>query len=185
MRNARHLLYITMILCPLLAAAQDKLATRNGVITFFSSTPMEDITAVNSKVASVLVPSSGAIEFSALVKAFEFRKAMMQEHFNEDYMESDKFPKAFFKGKVMPPTGDDLSRPGIHAVSVEGDLTMHGVTRHLTVPATLTTAADGSVKAVCDFKVKPIDYGITVPSVVREKIADTLDLKVQITYIKL
>lgn len=185
MRTARHLLPATLFLFPLLLAAQDRLASRDGVISFFSSTPMEDITAVNSKVVSVLVPSTGAIEFSALVKAFEFRKAMMQEHFNEDYMESDKFPKAVFKGKVMPPPGDDLSRPGIHAVSVEGDLTMHGVTRHITVPATLTAGNDGKLKAECDFKVDPADYDVKVPSVVREKIAQTLDVKVRIAYSKL
>lgn len=185
MRYAHHILHAALLFCPLLLAAQDKLASRNGVITFFSSTPMEDITAVNSKVASVFIPSTGAIEFSALVKAFEFRKAMMQEHFNEDYMESDKFPKAIFKGKVVPAAGDDLSRSGIHSVSVEGDLTMHGVTRHITVPATLTTASDGSITADCDFKVKPVDYDVKVPSVVREKIAETLDLKVRIAYSKL
>ena len=140
MRSARHILNTALFVFPLLLAAQDKLGSRDGEITFFSSTPMEDITAVNSKVASVFVPSTGAIEFSALIKAFEFRKAMMQEHFNEDYMESDQFPKAVFKGEVLPTAGDDLSRPGIHTDSVEGDLTMHGVTRHITVPATMTTA---------------------------------------------
>jgi len=185
MRSNRHALNTALFLLPLVLAAQDKWGSRDGEITFFSSTPMEDITAVNPKVASVFVPSTGAIEFSALVKAFEFRKAMMQEHFNEDYMESDQFPKATFKGKVIAKSGDDLTRPGAHAVSVEGDLTMHGVTQHITVPATMTTAADGGIQAVCDFKVKPADHGIKVPSVVREKIAESLDVKVKIGYTKL
>lgn len=185
MKTLRHLLNIALFLLPLLLAAQDKLASRNGEITFFSSTPMEDITAVNRKATSVFVPATGDIQFAALIKAFEFEKALMQEHFNENYMESNTFPKAIFKGKVVPAKGDDLSGPGVHMATVDGDLTMHGITQHITVNATLTTAGDGKVKAQCDFEVKPEDYGITVPGVVRAKIAEQVQVKVRLDYTKL
>lgn len=178
-------LFALSTLSPGLLHAQDKLGSRDGTITFFSHAPLEDITAVNHKGASVFVPSTGAIEFSALIKAFEFKKAMMQEHFNENYMESDKFPKAVFKGHVVPNAGDDLSKPGSHTVSVDGLLTIHGVERPLTTPATLVVASDGTIKANCMFHVKPEDHGISVPGVVREKIAERIEVTVDIAYGKL
>jgi hypothetical protein len=92
---------------------------------------------------------------------------------------------AIFKGKVSPAKGDDLSKAGTHAVIVDGDLTMHGVTQHITVKGTLTTATDGSVKAQSDFEVKPEDYGIKVPGVVRAKIAEMVQVKVRLEYTKL
>lgn len=185
MRTILLSLVATLLLIPALLSAQDRMASRDGEITFYSSTPMEDIEAVNRKVASVYVPSTGAIEFSALIKAFAFEKAMMQEHFNENYMESKTFPKAIFKGKVTAAEGADLSQVGTHAVLVEGDLTIHGVTKHIIVMGTLTTSNDGRIKAESDFDVKPEDFGIKVPGVVRSKIAELVQVKVRLEYAKL
>ncbi len=92
MKTFHHILGAALLLLPALTFAQDRLAARNGEISFFSSTPMENISAVNHKVTSVYVPSTGAIEFAALIKAFEFEKALMQEHFNENYMEQQHLP---------------------------------------------------------------------------------------------
>ncbi|MBK9422510.1 MAG: YceI family protein [Flavobacteriales bacterium] len=185
MKRTHFLLIAAISWSPLVAQAQDKLGSRDGEVTFFSTAPLEDITAVNHKVASVFVPSTGAIEFSVLIKAFEFEKALMQEHFNENYLESNTFPKALFKGRVVAKNGDDISRPGVHAVVVEGDLTIHGVSRPLSTNATLEVGGDGKVKATCTFDVKPEDHGISVPSVVRDKIAKTVKVSVIIPYTRL
>ena len=132
MRSLHPLLLPLVILVPVNIFAQDRFGARDGEISFFSSTPFEDIKAENHKVASVYDVPTGTIEFSALIKAFEFPKAMMQEHFNEDYLESDKYPKATFKGNLTVAPGDDPGKAGRHAVKVEGDLVLHGVTRHIT-----------------------------------------------------
>lgn len=185
MNHPRSFLIGALLFIPVLSNAQDKYGSRDGTITFFSHAPLEDITAVNHKAASVFVPATGAIEFSALIKAFEFKKAMMQEHFNENYMESTTFPKATFSGHVVPKNGDDPARIGTHVVDVEGTLTLHGVDKPLRSTASLEVAADGTIKGTCEFNVKPADHGISVPSVVREKIAEDIKVSVDITYIKL
>ncbi|MEO5584009.1 MAG: YceI family protein [Flavobacteriales bacterium] len=185
MKNPKNLIFAAILLLPSMAMAQDKYGTRNGEISFFSSTPMEDISAINTKVATVFVPATGTIEFSALIKAFEFQKALMQEHFNENYMESATFPKATFKGKLVPAEGDDMMKAGTHPVAIEGVLTVHGVAKPMKSNGTLEVADDGTVKAMCDFDIKPEDHGITIPGVVRAKIAETINAKVRITLSKL
>lgn len=179
------LMVAVLLLVPTLVHAQAKYGARDGNITFFSHAPLEDITAVNRNAASVFVPQTGAIEFSVLIKAFEFRKAMMQVHFNENYMESGRFPKAVFKGKVLPKEGDDLTKPGNHLAEVDGTLNIHGVEKPLHTTASLTVAKDGTIHATCKFNVAPADHGITVPGIVREKIAESIQVAVDITYHKL
>lgn len=178
-------LLLTLMLWPAVVSAQDKYGSRNGTITFFSSAPLEDITAVNRNAASVLIPSTGAIEFSVLIRAFEFEKALMQEHFNENYMESAKWPKATFKGRIVPNAGDDLTKQGVHSAEVDGTLNIHGVERPLHTTAQLISGPDGRIKAGCTFEVKPEDHAIAIPGVVRDKIAKSIQVTVDITYRKL
>lgn len=165
--------------------AQDRFATRNGYIQFFSGTPMENIEAHNRKVTSVFNASSGAIEFAALVKAFEFEKALMQEHFNENYMESNTFPKATFKGRLAGVGMNELGKPGNYPVTVIGDLVIHGVSRPLSANGVLVVGADGTLKASSTFKVKPEDHGIKVPGVVRDKIAKEIQVTLDLTYTRM
>ncbi len=183
--NTRKPLLAALGLLPMMLAAQTHFATRNGEITFFSTTPMEDITAVNRKVTSVFNPATGAVEFAALIKAFEFEKALMQEHFNENYMESGTYPKATFKGTLKPAAGHDLAKQGEHPVTVEGELTIHGVARPVVVQGLVSTSAQGTMKATGEFMVKPEDHGIKVPAVVRDKIAKSVQVKVRLDYAKL
>ncbi len=184
MKLSHHIIFASLLLLPACLHAQQRLASRNGEISLFAGTSLEDISAVNNKVTSVFLPSTGEIEFAALIKAFEFKRSLMQEHFNEDYLESNSFPKAIFKGKLVAATGDDLTRPGIHQVIAKGDLTLHGVTRQIEQKAQLTTSADGTAEARCDFEVKPEDYGVAIPSLVRDKIAERVQIKVRIHYTK-
>lgn len=185
MRHPITLLTVALAVVPFLSSAQEKFGARDGNITFFSHAPLEDITAVNRNAASVLVPTTGAIEFSVLIKAFEFEKAMMQVHFNENYMESSVYPKAKFKGKLQPKSGDDLSKPGSYVVPVDGTLSIHGVDRPLHTEARLTVSPEGTIQASSKFNVRPEDHGISVPGVVRDKIAKSMEVTVEITYRKL
>lgn len=176
---------LAVCLLPLAASAQERYATRTGHIAFYSETPMENIEADNRKVTCVLDATSGAMEFAALIKAFEFDKALMQEHFNENYMESNTYPKATFKGKMAGASADDLKKPGTYPVTVEGDLTIHGVTKAVKHPGTLTVQKDGTVKAVSDFIVKPEDHAIKIPGVVRKNIAEEITVKVRLDLTKM
>ncbi len=179
--KANHLFLAASLLLPLAADAQERYSTRAGDVNFFSATPAENIEAVNHKATCVFDVTTGQVEISMLMKAFEFEKALMQEHFNENYMESNTFPKGTFKGKVVGIAVDDLAKPGMKDVSIEGDLTMHGVTQHRTLKGTVTIDPAGSaLKVSCDFVVKPEDHKITIPSVVRGQIAEEIQVKVRL-----
>ena len=175
--------FLVATLLPLLATAQDKYATRNGEISFFSHTAVEDIDAVNHKATSVLDAATGAIEFAVLIKGFEFEKALMQEHFNENYMESNTYPKATFKGKVAGVTAEQLKTAATYEVTVSGELTIHGVAKPVSSKGTLVSDGKGAVKASSDFIVKPADHGIKVPGGVN--VAEEIQVKVRIDYQKL
>jgi polyisoprenoid-binding protein YceI len=172
-------------LLPLVAQAQERYGSRTGNVSFYSNTPSENIEAHNHKAASVFDATSGALEFSVLIKAFEFEKALMQEHFNENYMESSTYPKAVFKGKVTGVTADDLKKPGKYDVTIEGELEMHGVKRKVTEKGHISVQPTGAVKAECDLVVKPEDHKILIPAVVREQIAKEIQVKVRIDYQKM
>lgn len=173
---------ITFILAFCLLAvgtqAQSKYFTRNGHVKFFSSTPMEDIEAVNNGAISVLDTESGAVEVSMLNKSFEFEKALMQEHFNENYMESDKFPKSAFKGSIADFDPSTL-KEGVHQVTMVGKLTIHGVTREISVPVTLNVSGK-TIKGTTTFKVKPEDYDIKIPNMVRDNIAKEIEITIDL-----
>jgi hypothetical protein len=183
--NTSRKFMMALAMLPLVLAAQDKYVTRTGYIAFYSETPVENIEAHNRKVSSVWDASSGALEFAALVKAFEFEKALMQEHFNENYMESNAHPKATFKGKMNGVNAEQLATPGTYDVTVEGDLTIHGVTKPVSEPGKITVNGDGSVKAVSEFIVKPEEYAIKIPGVVRKNIAEEITVKVDMDYKKM
>ena len=180
--NLRKLL-LGAALLPAIAFAQERYATRTGEISFFSHTPVEDIEAVNHKATSVLDATTNAIEFAVLIKAFEFDKALMQEHFNENYMESNTFPKASFKGKLSGITADQLKKAGTYEVTVTGDLTIHGVAKPATSKGTFTVDANGAIKATSEFAVKPADHGIKIPGGVN--VADQIQVKVKMDYQKM
>src|SRR4030042_6695880 len=106
----KHLSLIILFLTLFFAANAQKYMTKNGYIGFFSHTPLEDIKADNNQVASVLDISTGEIVFQVLIKSFHFEKTLMEEHFNENYMESDKFPKSTFTGKIINLSSVDFSK---------------------------------------------------------------------------
>jgi hypothetical protein len=151
--------------------------TRNGYIGFFSKTPLEDIKAENRQVYAVIDAGKKNLAFTCLVKGFLFPKALMQEHFNENYVESDKYPKASFSGAYVGdvPAGKD----GTYPVQIKGQLTLHGVTQNIDVPATI--AVNGNkLTGTSNFKLTPGDFNIKIPALVKEKIASQIDVSVSV-----
>jgi len=158
-----------------------KYSAKNGFVGFYSHTPIEDIKADNNQVASIIDASSGDMVFQILIKSFVFDKALMQEHFNENYMESETFPKATFKGKISNISDVDFSKPGIYNVAVSGEMNIHGVANAFSTAGTIEVIAEGVVSK-SKFTVKPEDYGIVIPAVVREKIGKEIEVTVNIKY---
>jgi len=152
------------------------LLARNGFVRFFSTTPMENIEGVSRTAVSTLDLDSGKIAIRARNTSFIFPRPLMQEHFNENYMESDKFPVSAFNGLV---TGID--RAALEAgkkipVTVAGDLDVHGVVKHYTTTGFLQKEPDGSVDGETAFHVRIADHAIKIPSLVIAKIADSMDI---------
>lgn len=163
------------------AGKAQKYITKTGFISFFSHTPVEDIKAENNQVASIIDMQTGEVVFNVLIKSFVFEKALMQEHFNENYMESDKFPKASFKGKIENLSAIVTSRNGKYPATVSGDITIHGVTCPLKSTGDIEVK-DGKILFVSNFKVLPSEFNIEIPSVVADKIAKEIAVTVRGTY---
>ena len=158
-----------------------KYFTRDGKISFLSEAPMENIKAINSMATSVLDIESGNIEFAVLIKAFQFKKALMQEHFNENYLESSEFPKAIFKGKIDNVSEVDFSKDGSYEATVIGKMTIHGVTNPISTTGTINVTG-GEISVQSQFVALVADYDIKIPGVVRDNIAKEVEITVDISY---
>lgn len=159
------------------AQAQTKFQTQTGTISFFSSTPLEDISARSTQARAVVDAATGHVAFTVPIRSFTFRHGLMQDHFNENYMDSDKYPRATFAGALLSWDAATLTAAGPHPVQVEGNLTIHGVTRRVKVPGTLEQQ-NGHLLLNAKFTIMPADYGIEVPGLVRDHIAKTVDVTV-------
>ncbi|MEP7108082.1 MAG: YceI family protein [Ferruginibacter sp.] len=155
--------------------------TKNGMISFFSKSPLENISAVNNQVVSVINTTTGEIKFSVIIKGFLFKKALMQEHFNENYMESDKYPKATLNGTITDISKVDFSKDGDYAVNMDGDLVVHGVTKKITTPAVIAVRA-GKFAATSSFMVLLADYNISIPKIVENNISKSIEIKVNCNF---
>jgi len=178
MRN--YYLLLLFVFISLNISAQ-KFMTKNGYIGFFGHTPMEDIKADNNQVASILDTSTGELVFQVLMKSFHFEKALMEEHFNENYVESEKFPKSVFKGKITNLSEVSFAKPGTYNVTVEGEINIHNVSKPISAKGTLEVKKEGII-AKSKFNIKPEDYNITIPGVVREKIAKEMEVTLEMNY---
>lgn len=150
-----------------------KLTTKTGSLKFEASVPaFEEVAGENKTASAVVVAETGDIAVLALMKGFRFKVALMEEHFNENYVESDKYPKATFKGKIE---GFDMSKISAEAktFTISGDLTLHGKTKHISSPAKISK--QGSTLVITGaFDVKPADFDIEIPAVVSKKVANTI-----------
>ena len=165
------------ILSCILSSSAQTYITRNGYIGFFSTTPLEHVKAINNQVYAIIDGTKKEIAFTLLVKSFRFEKELMQEDFNSDYIESDQFPKANFTGSY---SGDvQFNKDGVYPVEVTGNLTLHGVTKMIKEPATMEVK-NGRLLGKTQFTLKPEDFNIKIPSLVRAKIAQLVTVDVQI-----
>jgi len=180
----KSLAFLSLLLSVIFAAPmQERLITRNGSISFYSKAPLENIEANSKTALSVLDKKTGQIEFSVLIKSFTFEKALMQEHFNENYLESDKFPKAAFKGRIDNISNIDFEKDGKHTVSVTGQLSIHGETKTIITPAIITIQS-GTTTANADFNISLTDYKINIPSLAKDKISNSVKIVVSLQYEK-
>lgn len=162
-------------------SAQTKYFSKSGTVSFFSKTSMENIDAVNKKATAILNTETGAMDFAILMKAFEFKKALMQEHFNENYVESDKFPKATFKGKIENLSAINFKKDGTYNAIISGDMTIHGVTKKVKTNGTFTVKG-GKISGSSVFNLLLADYNITIPAAVKDKIAPEIKITVDVNY---
>jgi hypothetical protein len=176
MKKGIVLLHV-LVLISAAVLAQDKYFTKSGRIRFVSKGAIETIEAQHKSVTCVLDTKSGAIQFAVLMKGFEFRKALMQEHFNENYVESDKYPKAEFKGKVVNNSQVDYTKEGTYNVQVKGTLTLHGQTNEVETSGKLSVKG-GKVQAMAGFSILMSDYKISIPAVVKENMSNTVQITV-------
>lgn len=164
--------------------AQDKKKTDNIYIadsckiSFFSETPVENIDATNKAAKPILNTATGDIQVKIVNTAFVFPKPLMQEHFNENYMESEKYPNTVFKGKINEKI--DYTKDGVNNVTVTGKLDMHGVTKEITIKGTVTVK--GAVLLLnTSFMIHIADYNIKIPSLVVKNIAEDVTVKLNAT----
>lgn len=177
----RIFLLLIVFVASFSAFSQGKFIAKNAFTSFYSSTPMEDILGESNEVLTILDSSNGEIVFQALMTTFHFKRALMEEHFNENYMESTKFPKAKFKGTIEGFKKEMLTAP-VANIKITGVLNVHGVDKTITVPGTIGTDG-GKLVATSKFKVTPEDYGIVIPSLVRDKVGKEMEITVKATYV--
>lgn len=155
-----------------------KYTVEKGSASFFSHATIEDIAAKNDKVVGIFNVATGDIAFSILIREFEFAKSLMKEHFNEKYMEADKYPKSTFQGKV---TGFDLNTNQIQEAVAKGKLTIHGQTKDVEVPGTIEKQ-DNRLIFKAKFIAKLEDYKIAIPQLMWQNIAEQVEITVNFVF---
>lgn len=171
--------YLSLVLTlASLTAFGQRYISEKSFVSFFSGATIEDITADNSKANSIFDIASGDIAFSIPIREFKFAKSLMQEHFNEKYMDSEKFPKSTFQGKI---TGYEPNGTGPQAAKALGKLTIHGVTKDIDVPGTVEIA-NNKVVIKSKFKVKLEDYSIKRPQLLWQNIAEEVEVSIDFTF---
>ncbi|RAW01232.1 YceI family protein [Pseudochryseolinea flava] len=173
----KKLLILSLIFACLSAHAQ-KYVSEKSFVSFFSDALLEDITADNKKASSIINTATNDIAFSIPIKEFQFAKSLMQEHFNEKYMESDKYPKSTFQGKL---NGFDMKSTSVQNVKATGKLTIHGVTKDVEIPGTIEVK-DSKIYVKSKFIVKVADYKVEIPTVVFQNIAEQVEVTVDFVY---
>lgn len=180
MKKHRIILLLAMMVCYVQVFTQ-VYYTKSGEIRLYSETPLEKIDPLNDKTVSVLDLERGTVSFSALIKGFTFRNALMQTHFNENYLESDKYPKAVFKAQGVDFSELILDEDGSYDVPISGTLTIRTIEKEIETIATFDIK-NQVVSAAASFEVTPQEFNIEIPGLVRDKIAKTIRVEVQVLY---
>lgn len=174
----KAVILLTLIFFSSSAVSAQKFSAEKGTISFFSDAAIEDITAENTMVGSLFNATTGELVYIVKIKDFIFPKALMREHFNEKYMETEKFPKSLFTGKLK---GYSVDAKGEQKVTASGKLTIHGVTRDIEVPGTIVFES-GKATMKGKFMVALKDYDIKIPKLVWQNIAEEIEVKIDFLY---
>jgi len=163
-----------------LSHSQEKYWTRSGTITFEASMPaFEEVKATNENVTAILNSTDGSFASLALIKGFRFKNALMEEHFNESYIESARFPKAIFKGNIANFDGQNLNK----SYTLTGTLELHGKTNPVAVEISISKEGN-NLNCSGKFAVSAADYEIEIPKIVRNKVSDEVHIKFDFQLIK-
>lgn len=168
---------LTCVLMTITASAQDKFFTKNGRISFVSKGNIETIAANHKSVTCVLDSKTGNVQFSVLMRGFEFHKALMQEHFNENYVESNKYPRSEFKGMISNNSAVDYTKDGVYDAKVKGKLTIHGVTKDIEADGKITVKG-GKPQTNAGFNILLSDYNIKISGLHKDNINDNVTITV-------
>jgi len=172
---------LVLILIASFGYSQNLFKATSGEISFFSTTPIEDIDATNKLVKALINTENNETVFITTIIGFRFKKPLMEEHFNENYMESDKYKTASFKGKILDEI--DFSKDGKYDVTTKGILNIHGVDQEREVTGTLLIK-EGKIILTSIFDIKLEDHKIKVPKLITKKIAETVQVKMNVTFEK-
>jgi hypothetical protein len=176
----KKILLLTLLVIGFQSRAQ-LFMTTNGEVSIFSKTPMENIDAVNKSVSSIINTATNEVAVQMRITNFVFPNKLMQEHFNENYLESEKFPSATFKGKIKETV--DLTVAGTYPISASGTATIHGVTRPIELKGSIVSTGT-NLALTCAFDVKLVDYKVDIPKIVFAKIAEVIKVSSKINYTK-
>ncbi len=177
--NNFRLLFLTGLLFLVFESVAQTFVTRNGTIRFFSEAPLENIEAVNRQVSSALDAETGEFVFRVVMRSFSFEKSLMQQHFNDNFVESHKYPNATFEGQIIEIGQIDFNSSGEYEVAVEGDLTIKDTTHFISEQGVLRINGD-TVKGESQFVIRPEDYNITIPSRFARNIAQEIEVTVNV-----
>ncbi|TXD53074.1 MULTISPECIES: YceI family protein [unclassified Polaribacter] len=161
-----------------LGSKKDQYIARQGQVTFFSYTSVENIEAKNNQVLSILDIDKQEIAISMLMRAFVFKKDLMYEHFNESYIESDLYPKANFEGKIID---FDASKKGVQTKIIRGNLTIHGISKKIEIKSTIENT-NGNYTILGKFDASVTDFQIKIPPILSSNIAKTISIQFKFQY---
>lgn len=178
MVNRRLVVLMLMVAICATSTFAQKYKSKSSEITFFSEAPVENIDATNKDGSSVFDEGKNEIVFSIPIRSFEFDKSLMQEHFNEKYMESEEYPKALFTGKIE---GYDKNKSGSQQATAKGDMTIHGVTQPVEITGTISKSGN-EIEIQSTFIVRLEDYKIKIPKVLWQNIAEEVEVKIKFIY---
>lgn len=171
---------IVLFLCVSIVSHAQRYRLVAGNVTFFSDAPMEDIEAENSEIVSLFDVGTGVAVYKVKISGFQFEKSLMQQHFNEKYLESDKYPESTFRGRIRD---YDTESTQWQQAKAEGDLKIHGITQQVSVEGQVKFSSD-KMQLKATFPVKLEDYKIKIPKVVFYNIAEVVEVSLDFTYEK-
>lgn len=178
----KYLIIICLLFFYVSGFSQNVYFSKTGHVYFLSHTEAIDIDADNHQLVSFFDIESGKIQCAVLIKSFEFSLATAKEHFNESYMESDKYPKAAFKGQIKDVENIDLTKPGNYTGNVVGDITIRNNKKHLETEAELVVEKN-KISATSEFYLNISDFDIQIPKLVDHRVAKEILVKVSIDYL--